>query len=138
MPRQTEIKIPPPQVKIATLHETVIGVVRKFGPRKDYVLAQQLGATPQHFSDVAGGKTGKHWPEAWIEKIVRQYDFEAEIPSLVAGWRGLEVRPPRGRPPAEELRRLKFALAQHNGLGKAIRDEADSLPDDFFADEESP
>jgi len=136
MAKQTTINVPKYEPKLPTLHEAIVDVIKRYGPRKQAVLAEQLGASEQHFSDVFGGKTGKHWPEAWIEFIVKHYDFEAQVPALVAGWRGLTARPPRKRTAAEELRRLKYALAKHNGLGKAIRDEAEALPDDVFADEE--
>lgn len=136
MAKQTTFKLPQDQVKPRSLLETFCGVLKKYGPRKQGHLAAQLGASESHLSEVLKGQ--KHIPEDWLRYVVEHYDFEGEIAACVAAWRGLEVRPPRVRPAAEKLRRLTYVLSQHNGLGKALRDEADALPDDVFADEEGP
>lgn len=132
--RQLAIKVPAHQAKPRSLSETVRGVLKKFGPQKQGVLAAQLGASEAHLSEVMSGK--KHWPDDWLDYISEHYDFEAEIAEHFASKRGLEVKPPRKMTHAEELRRLKYTLGKHNGIGAAIYAEAMALPDDAFADEE--
>lgn len=133
--RQEAIEVPAPKEDSRSLHEVLVGVLKEFGPRKREHLVEQLKASKGHLSEVLDGTSGKHWPQPWIDYIVEQYDYRNEVATYYARKRGMEVRGPRPMSPAEELRRIKYALAQHNGLGKAIRDEAMALPDDVFSEE---
>lgn len=134
MARQTVINVPQTEAKPLSLHETVLAVLDRYGPRKAGHLAAQLGASESHLCEVKKGL--KHWPAEWLDYIVEHYDFEAAVAVHFARLRKLEVRPPRKATAAERLRRLEYVLSQHNGIGKALRDEAAALPDEVFADEE--
>lgn len=134
--RQTAIKVPDPKQDSRSLHETLISILREFGPRKQEHLCAQLDANKGHLSEVLSGK--KHWPEDWIDYVVDNYDFRSEVATYYARRRRMVVCPPRKITAREELRRLKYTLAQHNAIGKAIVEEAHALPDEVFADEDEP
>lgn len=137
--KQASIKVPDPKDDCRSLHQVLVDVLREFGPRKREHLVAQLGASKGHLSEVMDGESGKHWPAAWIEYIVQHYDFRGEVAQHYAHLRGMEVRAPRQRPVAERFRRIAYVLGKHNGIGKALLEEAEALPDDVFAeDEESP
>ena len=135
MGRQLAIKVPPAQRKTRSLSETVRDILKKYCPKQS-VFAAQVGASDAHVSEVLAGK--KHWPDDWLDYVAEHYDFEGEVAQHFAEKRGLEVRPPRLMSKAEELRRLKYALAKHNAIGTAIQQEAAALPDDVFADGDEP
>lgn len=132
--KQDAIKVPAPTDDSRSLHEIILGILREFGPRKQEHLVAQLGASKGHVSEVLSGD--KNWPLVWLDYIVEHYDFRNEVAQHFARLRRMEVRPPRVKPPAERLRRLSYVLGKHNGIGKALLDEAEALPDDVFADEE--
>jgi hypothetical protein len=132
--KQTSIKVPEAKRDSRSLHEILVGVIDKYGPRKQEALVKQLNATKGHFSDVVN-ENGKHWPQDWIDFIVDQYDLEDEVAWYYARRRGMTVRPPRVPSGAERLRRLKYVLARHSGIGSSIQAEADALADDIFADD---
>lgn len=135
--KQQAIKVPESTTDTRSLHEIIVGILQEFGPRKHEALIEALEASKGHFSEVLAGH-GKHWPFPWVDYIVDHFDFRDEVASYYARRRGKVVRPPRKPSAAEELRRLKYALAQHNGIGDALRKEAAGLPDDVFADEDLP
>lgn len=134
MPRQTAINLPPSPAKKRSLCETVAGVLKKYGPPKQAVLARQLDAAESHLSEVIKGV--KHWPQDWLDYIAEHYDFEGEIAAHFAAMRGLRVAPLRAMPDREWKRRVAYALRQHNGIGELILAEAMGLEDDVFADAE--
>jgi len=140
--KQQAIKVPEPKEDNRSLHEILLGIVAEFGPRKHEALMSAIeNATGRqiskgHFSEVLDGK--KHWPQDWIDYIVDHLDHRSEVASYYARRRGLRVTGPRLMSKAEELRRLKYALAQHNAIGTAIQQEAAALPDDVFADGDEP
>lgn len=133
--KQQTIKVPEPKADTRSLHQIRLDVLNEFGPRKHEALIEQLGASKGHFSEVLSGK--KHWPDDWTDYIADHFDVRSEIAAYFARKRGLVLRPPRQRSAAENLRRLRYVLTNHNGLGKAIAEEADALADDVFADEDA-
>lgn len=142
--KQAAINVPPPKADSRSLHQVLVDVLREFGPRKQEHLAAQLSqatgkpVSKGHLSEVIDGESGKHWPQSWVDHIVEQYDFRGEVAQHYAHLRGMEVRPPRQRPVAERFRRIAFILGKHNGIGKALMEEAEALPDDVFAEDEAP
>jgi hypothetical protein len=132
--RQAALKVPEPKQDSRSLHEILLDILKEFGPRKQEHLVAQLGASKGHLSEVLSGH--KHWPQEWIDYIVDHYDFRSDVARYYARRRGLVVVPPRKMSALEELRRLKYALTQHNGLGRVLMDEALALPDEVFADDE--
>lgn len=130
------MKVPEPMTDSRSLHEIRVAVIREFGPRKLEHLAAQLGASKGHLSEVMGGNSGKHWPDDWTDYIEEHFDHRSEIAAYHARKRGMELRSPRIRSASEELKRLKHVLKKHNGMGAAVIQEADDLPDEVFAEEE--
>lgn len=134
--RQVSLKVPEPKSDSRSLHDIRVAIIREFGPRKLEHLASQLGASKGHLSEVMSGNSGKHWPDEWTDYVEEHFDHRAEIAAYHARKRGLEVRQPRTRTPAEELRRLKHVLRRHTGMGLALLQEADDLPDEAFAEDD--
>ena len=134
--KQQSIKVPPPLEDSRSLHQTLIDVLKEFGPRKQDHLAAQLKASKGHLSEVLSGAGGKHWPDDWIDYIVDQYDFRNEVATYYARRRGMRVVAPRKPTSAERWRRISYVLSRHNGVGKSLLEEADALPDELFADDE--
>jgi plasmid maintenance system antidote protein VapI len=134
MTRQRALNLPVPNEKERSLSETVAAVLKKYGPTKRVVLARQLECSESHLSEVINGQ--KHWPQEWLDYIAKNYDFEAEIAAHFAAKRGLRVTARRTMPDKEWKRRVAYALAQHNGIGKLILEEAMALDEDVWADAE--
>lgn len=132
--KQTALNLPIPPPKFPSLHEVITELVRLHGPRKQSVLAMQLGASPAHLSEVMRGDGSKHWPEAWIEYISKNYDPDGHIAACVARWSGREVKLKRACSDAEFRRRLTRTFAKHGALGEALIDEAMAIPADEIED----
>lgn len=109
------------------------GILQKYGPRKQSLVAKQVGISEGHFSEALNGGP-RHFAIEWLEHV-KPFDFEQEIPGYFAGKYGLELRPPRRRSDSERLRRLLHVLHKHAAIGDAIEAEADQLPDDEFGED---
>lgn len=133
MARQAAFKLPTPERKPRSLHEVIVGILKKYGPRKDCVLAKQLGASDSHLSEVMAGKR-KHWPEAWIEYIVKHYDFESEVAAHYAAMRGLEVAAPREWTDPEFRRRAARVFADSPDIGGIVAERMRTISDEEVAD----
>lgn len=134
MMRQAAINVPKPKDDTRSLHEIRVAVIKEFGPPKMEQMARLLSASKGHLSEVMSGDGAKHWPDKWSEYIEVHLDHRCEIAAYHARLKGMVLSPPRKRTAAEELRRLRYTLGKHNGIGKAITEEADDLPDEFFSD----
>jgi hypothetical protein len=133
MATQDALKLTVSLDKFGSLAELLIYLVRTNGPRKDEALAQQLGATKSHLSEVLNEK-GKHWPEPWVKHVARTCDPEHLIARYVARWQGLEVRPPRTISDAAWRRASDRVLRRHNGVGESLRAE---IEQEAFAEPET-
>src|SRR5438445_754232 len=129
MARQAAFKLPTPERKPRSLHEVLVGILKKYGPRKDCVLAKQLGASDSHLSEVMAGHR-KHWPETWIEYIVKHYDFESEVAAHYAAMRGLEVHPPREWTDPEFRRRVARVFADSPDIGGIVTERMRAISDE--------
>jgi hypothetical protein len=134
MVRQAAFKLPTPERKaLRSLHEIIVGILKKYGPRKDCVLAKQLGASESHLSEVMAGRR-KHWPEQWIEYIVKHYDFESEVAAHYAAMRGLEVKAPREWTDSEIRRRLAIVSGDSPDIGRIVSERMHAIPDEEVVD----
>lgn len=125
MATQDGLKLPPANEKSPSLLTVFRELIRANGPRKQAILAEQLGASEGHLSEVLGGS--KHIPEPWLKYVSENYDPEGRLAGVVAGWKGLAVRPARRITDAAWRRASERVLAQHNGMGAALRAEIEAL-----------
>lgn len=137
--KQTTIKVPEPKEDLRSLHEILLAIITEFGPRKHEALMSAIENTigrpisKGHFSEVLKGD--KHWPQDWIDYIVDHLDHRNEVASYYARRRKMRVVPPRQMGDREWKRRVSYKLAEMNGVGRAVIDEAMALPDELFAEE---
>lgn len=127
MVQQASLNLPTTPAKSPSLLEVINGLLRSALRKRD-VLVDQLKPfgchSSSHLSEVLGGS--KHFPEAWLKFIAENYDPERLISTHVAAWQGREVRPPRRIDDAAFRRATEHVLAQHNGMGAALRAEIEA------------
>lgn len=119
MARQPDLNLPTPDQDPPSLLVLVNELLRVNGPRKKSVLAEQLGCSESHLSEVLSGQ--KHLPEPWLKFIAKNYDPEKRVSAYVRSWQGA-----RHISDAAWRRASDRVLARHNGLGAELRREIEA------------